>query len=142
MIHLDSRGFKSHKSWKPTKNYLSLWLLNLFEPCDTSQWKEESNVLKLNIMKYHSIFWGSLTSIPAFFLFPYCSLAIYFTICIYLHVWIRMCWKIHVLCTTWFVISLIQLWWIKSNSPNNKYKAQDPYFYLGLGTVQNKNPQR
>ena len=140
MIHLDSRGFKLQKYWKPTKSYLSLWLLNLFEPCDTSQWKEESNVLKLNIMKYHFILWGSLTSIPVFSLFPYCSLAIYFTICIFLHVWIRMCWKIHVLRTTWFVINLIR--WTKSSSLNNKYKAQDLCFYLGLGTVQNKNPQR
>ena len=106
-IHLDSRRFKPHKSWKLTKSYLSLWLLNLYEPFDTSQWKEGSNVLKLNIMKYHSIFWGSLTPIPVFSLFPYFSLAIYFTICICLHVWICICCRAHVLCTTLFVISLI-----------------------------------
>ena len=58
-----------------------------------------------------------------------------------LYVWMCMCCRIHVLCTTWFVISPIQLQWTKLSPPNNKYKAQDPCFYLGLGTIKKKNPQ-
>ena len=137
---MDSRRFKPHKSWEPIKSCLSLWLLNLFEHGDTSQWKDGSNVLKLNIMKYHSILWESLMSIHDFSLFPYCSLAIYFTMCICLHVWICMCCRAHILCTTWFVINPIWLQWTKPSPPNNKSKVQDPCFHLSLSTVQNKNP--
>ena len=32
--------------------------------------------------------------------------------------------------------------WTKPSLPINKYKTQDPYFYLGRGTVQNKNPHK
>ena len=93
------------------------------------------NVLKLKkIMKYYLSFWGSLTSyLPFYYSFTVSLLYNTYIFC--------MCCRNHVLCTTWFVISLIQLRWTKPNPPNHKYKAQDPCFYLGLGTVKNKNPQ-
>ena len=52
-----------------------------------------------------------------------------------------MCCRNHVLCITWFIISPKQLRGTKPSAPNHKHKAQDPYFYLGLGTVKRKNPQ-
>ena len=69
------------------------------------------------------ILWGFLMSLFAFSLFLYCSLVICFAIYVYLHVWICMCCRIHVLYTTWFVISPTQLRWTKPSPPNNRYNT-------------------
>ena len=53
-----------------------------------------------------------------------------------------MCCRNHVLCATWFVISSKQLLWTKPIPPNLKHKAQDPYFYLGLGIVKKKKKKK
>ena len=88
-------------------------------------------------MKYHLFFWGSLFTFFFFYSFtvpqPFTIQYIYI-----LYEWMCMCCRIHVLCTTWFVISPIQLQWTKPSPPNNKYKAQDPCFYLGLGTIKKR----
>ena len=48
-LEIDIRGYtwiQTSQVLEALKSYLSLWLLNLFGPCNTSQWNEDLMYLK------------------------------------------------------------------------------------------------